>query len=125
MTPIRSSPSRWLWGLLAAVVAGFVPALTGALGAATGNAWWHPAVVLSAMSIITFVASLVAIRIRVDRDDADALESVGRLANDREARNAAEQRCHAAPEQRVVVDHHQPQPGAQAATAWSNAPAWA
>ncbi|WP_297603614.1 MFS transporter [Microcella sp.] len=55
---------------LAAVVAGFVPALTGALGAATGNAWWHPAVVLAGMSLITLVASLVAIRIRVDRDDA-------------------------------------------------------
>jgi MFS family permease len=54
---------------LAAVVAGFVPALTGALGAATDNAWWHPAIVLAAMSIITLVASLVAIRIRVDRDE--------------------------------------------------------
>ncbi len=55
---------------LAAVVAGFVPALTGALGAATANAWWHPAIVLAGMSLITFVASLIAIRIRVDRDDA-------------------------------------------------------
>jgi len=54
---------------LAAVVAGFVPALTGALGAATDNAWWHPAIVLAAMSAITLVASLVAIRIRVDRDE--------------------------------------------------------
>lgn len=59
---------------LAAVVAGFVPALTGALGAATGNAWWHPAIVLASMSIITLVASLVAIRIRVDRDDAQTPE---------------------------------------------------
>ena len=56
---------------LAAVVAGFVPALTGALGVATSNAWWHPAVVLAAMSLITLVSSLVAIRIRVDRDDAE------------------------------------------------------
>lgn len=56
---------------LAAVVAGFVPALTGALGVATDNAWWHPAIVLAGMSLITLVSSLVAIRIRVDRDDDD------------------------------------------------------
>jgi MFS family permease len=62
---------------LAAVVAGFVPALTGALGAATDNAWWHPAIVLAVMAIITLVASLVAIRIRVDRDeDAPAIVAV-------------------------------------------------
>ncbi len=39
MNPIRSSPSRWLWGLLAAVVAGLI--------------WWHAAVVLP------FVVSLI------------------------------------------------------------------
>jgi MFS family permease len=62
---------------LAAVVAGFVPALTGALGAATDNAWWHPAIVLAVMAIISLVASLVAIRIRVDRDeDAPAIVAV-------------------------------------------------
>ncbi|WP_317451157.1 MFS transporter [Microcella alkalica] len=54
---------------LAAVVSGFVPSLTGALGAATDNAWWHPAIVLAGMSLITLVASLVAIRMRVDRDE--------------------------------------------------------
>ncbi|MBX9470661.1 MAG: MFS transporter [Chryseoglobus sp.] len=59
---------------LAAVVAGFVPALTGTLGVATGQAWWHPAVVLAGMSLITLVSSLVAIRIRVDRDDAEPVE---------------------------------------------------
>ncbi len=57
---------------LAAVVAGFVPFLTGALGTATGNAWWHPAIVLAAMSLITLVSALIAIRIRVDRDEDDA-----------------------------------------------------
>ena len=51
-----------------------MPALTGALGAATDNAWWHPAIVLAGMSVITFAASLVAIRIRVDRDDAPHTE---------------------------------------------------
>ena len=54
---------------LAAVVAGFVPYLTAELGVATGNAWWHPAIVLAGMSLITLVSSLVAIRIRVDRDE--------------------------------------------------------
>jgi len=39
MNPIRSSPSRWLWGLLAAVVAGLI--------------WWHAAIVLP------FVVSLI------------------------------------------------------------------
>lgn len=54
---------------LSAVVAGFVPALTGAIGAATDNAWWHPGVVLAAMSAITLVSALTAIRIRVDKDE--------------------------------------------------------
>jgi MFS family permease len=61
---------------LSAVVAGFVPYLTGALGAATDNAWWHPAIVLSVMSIITLVSALYAIRIRVDRDEAPAPDPV-------------------------------------------------
>ncbi len=61
---------------IAAVVAGFVPYLTGALGDATGQAWWHPGVVLAAMSIITLVSALYAIRIRVDRDEAPAPDPV-------------------------------------------------
>ena len=61
---------------IAAVVAGFVPYLTGALGEATGQAWWHPGVVLAAMSIITLVSALYAIRIRVDRDEAPAPDPV-------------------------------------------------
>ena len=60
---------------LAAVVSGFVPALTLAIGNATGNAWWHPGIVLAAMSAITLVASLVAIRMRVDRDEDDPAAS--------------------------------------------------
>ncbi len=39
MTPIRSSPSRWLWGLLAAVVAGLI--------------WWHATILLP------FVVSII------------------------------------------------------------------
>ena len=57
---------------LAAVVAGFVPTLTGALVAATEQAWWHPGVVLAALAAITLVSSLIAQRIRVDRDEAPA-----------------------------------------------------
>ncbi len=54
---------------LSAAVAGFVPGLTAVLGDQTGNAWWHPGIVLAAMSLITLVASLVAIRMRVDKDE--------------------------------------------------------
>jgi MFS family permease len=61
---------------LAAVVAGFVPSLTAAFGAATDQAWWHPGVVLAAMSLITLVSALYAIRIRVDRDEAPAPDPV-------------------------------------------------
>jgi MFS family permease len=61
---------------LAAVVAGFVPSLTGLLGVATNNAWWHPGIVLAVMSLITLVSSLIAIRIRVDKDEAPAPEPV-------------------------------------------------
>ena len=39
MTPIRSSPSRWLWGLLAAVLAGLI--------------WWHATILLP------FVVSII------------------------------------------------------------------
>ena len=60
---------------LAAVVSGFVPALTLTIGELSGNAWWHPGVVLAAMSAITLVASLVAIRMRVDRDEDDPAAS--------------------------------------------------
>ena len=60
---------------LAAVVSGFVPALTLTIGELTGNAWWHPGVVLAAMSAITLIAALIAIRMRVDRDEHDPAAS--------------------------------------------------
>jgi len=47
---------------LAALLTAFVPALTLLLGGATGNAWWHPGIVLALMSAITLVAALVAAR---------------------------------------------------------------
>ena len=60
---------------LAAVVSGFVPALTLTIGELSDNAWWHPGIVLAAMSAITLVASLIAIRMRVDRDEDDPAAS--------------------------------------------------
>ncbi len=54
---------------LSAAVAGFVPGLTAFLGQQTGNAWWHPGIVLAAMSLITLVTALIAIRMRVDKDE--------------------------------------------------------
>lgn len=46
----------------AAVISGFVPALTLLLGEASGFAWWHPGVVLVAMSAITALAAVFAVR---------------------------------------------------------------
>jgi MFS family permease len=51
---------------IAAVISGFVPALTLTIGQATGNVWWHPGVVLAALSFITLIAALLAGRIRVN-----------------------------------------------------------
>jgi MFS family permease len=50
---------------IAAVMAGFVPAITLTIGEATANAWWHPGLVLAALSLITLVAALAARRMRV------------------------------------------------------------
>jgi MFS family permease len=49
---------------LAATISGFVPSLTFSLGLATGNAWWHPGVILAVMSVITLVAAWAASRLR-------------------------------------------------------------
>lgn len=47
---------------IAAVVAGLVPALTTALAGATNSAWWHPGIVLAALSLLTLIASILAER---------------------------------------------------------------
>jgi MFS family permease len=47
---------------LAATVSGFVPFLTLGLGAATDFAWWHPGVVLAALSAVTLAAAWLASR---------------------------------------------------------------
>ena len=55
MTPIRSSPSRWLWGLLAAVVAGLI--------------WWHATILLP------FVVSIILAYVLRPAVDAGTLSS--------------------------------------------------
>ena len=52
---------------IAAVVSGFVPAVTLTIGEATGNAWWHPAVVLAGLSVITLLTTLQAGRMALRR----------------------------------------------------------
>ena len=54
---------------IAAVVAGFVPALTLTIGEATGNVWWHPGIVLAALSLITLIAALIAGRMRLTANE--------------------------------------------------------
>jgi len=51
---------------IAAVISGFVPALTLTIGEATNNVWWHPGIVLAALSLITLIAALIAGRMRVN-----------------------------------------------------------
>ena len=54
---------------IAAVIAGFVPALTLTIGEATGNVWWHPGIVLAALSLITLIAALIAGRMRLTANE--------------------------------------------------------
>jgi MFS family permease len=54
---------------VAAIISGFVPAITLAFGEATGYPWWHPAIVLAVMSVITAASAFVA-RKRIQPIDA-------------------------------------------------------
>jgi MFS family permease len=54
---------------VAAVISGFIPAITLGFGEATGYPWWHPAIVLAVMSVITAVSAAFARR-RVEPIDA-------------------------------------------------------
>jgi MFS family permease len=56
---------------IAATISGFVPLLTGAIGASTDFAWWHPGIVLGAMSAITLVAAWAASRMRPEPEAGD------------------------------------------------------
>ncbi|WP_217428196.1 MFS transporter [Microlunatus speluncae] len=53
---------------IAAIISGFVPAITLLLGESTGYAWWHPGVVLAAMSVITAISAAFALRRTVPID---------------------------------------------------------
>jgi MFS family permease len=69
---------------VAAALSGLIPVVTEALGKATGNAWWHPGIVLAVLSAITLVAAIAAASIARSRregsaDAADVLESEGAL----------------------------------------------
>ncbi|GEK81629.1 MFS transporter [Agrococcus baldri] len=62
---------------LAAVLSGFIPYLTAELGVLTGGAWWHPGIVLAALSALTLVGAVVAGRMRrLGDEDADAAQAV-------------------------------------------------
>jgi hypothetical protein len=54
---------------VAAIISGFVPAITLGFGEATGYPWWHPAIVLAVMSVITALSAFFA-RKRVEPIDA-------------------------------------------------------
>ena len=61
---------------VAAVASGFVPLVTDALGDATANAWWHPGVVLAALSIATLVGALAARSMRkLGDEEADVAQA--------------------------------------------------
>lgn len=61
---------------IAAVLAGFIPMLTAALGDATGGAWWHPGLVLALLSALTLVGAIAAGRMRrLGDEDADAAQA--------------------------------------------------
>ncbi|HXR43407.1 MAG TPA: MFS transporter, partial [Pseudolysinimonas sp.] len=47
---------------IAAILTGFIPAITLGFGRAVGEAWWHPAVVLAVLSVLTAIAAAVAPR---------------------------------------------------------------
>ena len=62
---------------LAAVLSGFIPYLTAELGVLTGGAWWHPGIVLAALSALTLVGAVMAQRMRhLGDEDADAALAV-------------------------------------------------
>lgn len=66
--PIRYSALSVPYSI-AALITSFVPALTLAFGQATGNAWWHPGIVLAVMCVLTLVAAVAAARRRPEIDE--------------------------------------------------------
>lgn len=66
--PIRYSALSIAYAV-AAVISGLVPLATQALQIATDAAWWHPGIVLAALSILTLVAAIVASRWKTPVDE--------------------------------------------------------
>lgn len=73
--PIRYSALSIAYSI-AAVLSGLIPAATAWLAQATASAWWHPGIVLAAISIATLVSALIASRWKqpVDMPVAEAPE---------------------------------------------------
>jgi MFS family permease len=67
--PIRYSALSIAYSI-AAVISGLIPLITSALAVATDSAWWHPGIILAALSILTLVASVIAGRWKAPVDDA-------------------------------------------------------
>ncbi|WP_235565622.1 MFS transporter [Microbacterium sp. Root166] len=65
---------------LAATISGFVPYLTFELGVATGNAWWHPGVVLAILSAVTLVSAWAASRRPIEPEFTGAAEREEQVA---------------------------------------------
>ncbi|GAB3405136.1 MFS transporter [Schumannella luteola] len=61
--PIRYSALSIAYAV-AATISGFIPLITTAIGAASGNAWWHPGIVLAVLSALTLVSAIFAARWR-------------------------------------------------------------
>lgn len=59
---------------IAAVISGLIPAATVGLAQVTDSAWWHPGVILAALSLLTLVCAVIARRLI----GAHALAGVGR-----------------------------------------------
>ncbi|MBI5161456.1 MAG: MFS transporter [Micrococcales bacterium] len=57
--PIRYSALAIAYAI-AATISGFIPLITALLGTATGQAWWHPGVVLAALSALTLGCAILA-----------------------------------------------------------------
>lgn len=80
--PIRYSALSIAYSV-AAVISGLIPLMTAALGTATGQAWWHPGVVLATLSIVTLAASVVAARWGRPVDAPDEIVSPSELVSAR------------------------------------------
>ncbi len=73
MTNIFGGPVRYsamaIAYAIAAALSGAIPFITQGLSIATDAAWWHPGVVLAAISLITLASALVAARWKRPVDD--------------------------------------------------------